>query len=201
MPSFTDLTGLAGIALVLAALCGQVLAGRFLSGKVAAVVSVGVFFLLLAPLGELPAAAYVRGMVGDLSVTTLVLLAHSVALRSGCCDRQIRPGHLTPLCLVLMAAVAFYPSALGATACDAYRWGFGEVWFVAVLLLISLFSIGVRLPLVAVSISFSLLAWSFGWYESGNLWDYLIDPLLAVYAFGRCIFAVGPDMLSRRVQS
>ena len=28
----------------------------------------------------------------------------------------------------------------------------------------------------------AVLAWAAGWYESGNLWDYLIDPMVAGYA-------------------
>ena len=32
------------------------------------------------------------------------------------------------------------------------------------------------------------LAWSLGWYESGNLWDYLLDPFVAIYAL--CAIAI-----------
>jgi hypothetical protein len=48
--------------------------------------------------------------------------------------------------------------------------------------MIALASAALRVPLVTLSISLAVLAWSVGWYESGNLWDYLIDPLLAVYS-------------------
>jgi len=35
---------------------------------------------------------------------------------------------------------------------------------------------------LALSIALAVAAWSFGWYESTNLWDYLLDPWLAIYA-------------------
>jgi hypothetical protein len=36
--------------------------------------------------------------------------------------------------------------------------------------------------LVALCIAFAILAWTVGWYESSNLWDYLLDPWIAIYA-------------------
>jgi hypothetical protein len=35
---------------------------------------------------------------------------------------------------------------------------------------------------LALCIALAVAAWSAGWYESPNLWDYLLDPWLAVYA-------------------
>ena len=34
----------------------------------------------------------------------------------------------------------------------------------------------------ALCIALAVAAWSAGWYESPNLWDYLLDPWLAIYA-------------------
>ena len=70
------------------------------------------------------------------------------------------------------------------TQTDPYRWGYGEPWFLAALLLVAIIGNLSRLPLVAASISLAVLAWAVGWYESTNLWDYLIDPLLCLYALG-----------------
>jgi len=35
---------------------------------------------------------------------------------------------------------------------------------------------------VALCIALAVFAWDIGWYESNNLWDYLLDPLLSIYA-------------------
>jgi hypothetical protein len=182
MASFTDLTGLAGIALALAAACRVLLWRTSLEGRAAVAVAGLVFVLLLLPFGELPLAAYVRGMTGDLSITTLVLIACVVVWRTVLPKQSVgRPtGEL--LLLVAVAAGVLYPLALGAASYDSYRWGYGEPLFLGVLLMIALASAALRVPLVTLSISLAVLAWSVGWYESGNLWDYLIDPLLAVYS-------------------
>jgi hypothetical protein len=86
------------------------------------------------------------------------------------------------LLLVALAALALYPLALGATAFDSYRIGYGDARFFAALLLVALAAWIWNYHLIALCIAFAILAWTFGWYESGNLWDYLLDPWIAIYA-------------------
>jgi len=182
MATFTDLTGLTGITLAVAALCGMALERLTLSKRLSTLSAGGIFVLLLLPFGELPPAAYVRGMVGDLSITTLLLFVYVSGRRLDGLppvDSQHRIGSLL---LLVLAACALYPLALGATAYDPYRLGYGEPWFLWLLLSLALTGSALRLPLVALSISLAVLAWAMGWYESDNLWDYLIDPALSAYA-------------------
>ena len=56
----------------------------------------------------------------------------------------------------------------------------------AVLLVFALLSWAKGLRLLPLLIGLSLLAWSAGLMESANLWDYLLDPWLALAAFFRC---------------
>lgn len=186
MPSLNDLTGLAGIALALATLCALALRRVPLAQRVATPAAGMVFLLLLLPIAELPLAAYVRGMTGDLSISTLLLLADAVVRRAGGGAALGASRRIGALLLPVFAAALLYPLALGAASCDSYRWGYGEPWFLALLLTLALAGMALRMPLVALSISLGVLAWALGWYESANLWDYLIDPLLAGYA----VFAV-----------
>jgi TctA family transporter len=86
--------------------------------------------------------------------------------------------------LVVIAALALYPLALGIGAKDPYRLGYGDPWFLLVLLAIALAAISRRLPVVALVVPLAVLAWGVGWYESTNLWDYLLDPLVAIYGVG-----------------
>jgi hypothetical protein len=37
---------------------------------------------------------------------------------------------------------------------------------------------------VALGLSLAVLAWALGLYESRNLWDYLVDPLVAAWGIG-----------------
>lgn len=182
MASFTDMAGLAGIALAAASLSGMALDRLPLSKRLSTLSAGGIFVLLLLPFGELPLAAYVRGMIGDLSITTLLLFGYVSGRRLDCLpplDSQHRIGSLL---LLVLAACILYPLALGATAYDPYRLGYGEPWFMGLLLMLALTGSTLRLPFVALSISLAVLAWAVGWYESSNLWDYLIDPSLSVYA-------------------
>jgi len=36
-------------------------------------------------------------------------------------------------------------------------------------------------------IAIAIIAWSAHWHESANLWDYLLDPFLAIWAICTCI--------------
>ena len=134
--------------------------------------------LFFWPLGlgmELPLAAYVRGVIGDLSIVTMLLLWTS--LLSG-----NKPAPLAYKVSVACIAIVFYPLALGFGMIDPYAWGYGSIlFFIAVLLFavvcgLANWSKGVWMIAIAI------LAWAAHWHESTNLWDYLLDPFLAIWA-------------------
>jgi hypothetical protein len=182
MPNFTDLTGMLGIASAAAAAV-LLLPGIARWGKnLRAILPAAVFVLTLIPFGGMPVAAYIRGMTGDLSITALVLLWGAL-LRPWCDCRESQARHRFAL-LVLMACIApvFYPMALGAGMLDPYRLGYGDPQFVTALLLLALLAWYLKSGLIALCIALATLAWAAGWYESGNLWDYLLDPFVSVYA-------------------
>ena len=85
---------------------------------------------------------------------------------------------------VAVAALALYPMALGAGLFDPYRLGYGSPWLVSALLAVALAAWFGRLELAATCLALATLAWTLRWYESTNLWDYLLDPLVAGYALG-----------------
>lgn len=182
MPNFTDLTGLAGVASVSTA-AFMLLPGIASIAKPRLAVLLGaVFVLMLIPFSELPLAAYLRGATGDLSITTLMLLCCALARPwFGCGASDTRDRRALWL-LVALAAVAIYPMALGVGAFDPYRLGYGDPQFIAALLMAAMAAWFWQLPLIAVCIAFAILAWTVGWYESDNLWDYLLDPFVSIHA-------------------
>lgn len=183
MPSFTDLTGLFGIAWGIAALCllcGQSALSPWSPARRLSLLGL-VCTLLLAPMNGVPIAVYVRGMVGDLSITTLLALAYAVGRSLGYFPPLDTQRRKVSLQLLAVIACVFYPLALGMTLYDPYRWGYGEPWFLLLLFCLALICV-LRWPLVALSINLAVLAWVVGWYESSNLWDYLLDPMLSIYA-------------------
>jgi hypothetical protein len=182
MPNFTDMTGLAGVACATAAAL-QLLPGMAkLSGRRRALLQGAVFALMLIQFGAMPFAAYVRGMTGDLSITTLVLLC-CMMLRPWCSCVEVQDKHrLALLTLIALAALGLYPMALGVGAHDPYHLGYGNLLFVVALLLFALAAWFQRFLLITLCITLATLAWTVGWYESDNLWDYLLDPFVAIYA-------------------
>ncbi len=180
MPHYTDLTGLAGIASLIAA--GMLQLPRVKHQPKQAMLAAAAVIVSLIPFDGLPLAAYVRGMVGDLSITTMVLLW--VALLQPCHAATERGQRDRLLMLIAATAVVFYPMTLGMSLIDPYRVGYGNAAFVAVVLLIASAAWLLRHSLIALCLALATLAWALGWYESTNLWDYLLDPLVAVYALG-----------------
>jgi len=147
---------------------------------------------VFAPFGDLSAAAYVRGVTGDLSLATLVLAG--AACVAGLTGRTaIGPRDLRALSWLVASAAAFlFPFALGWTRFDPYALGYGSIEFVTALLLITLAAWHFRRNIVVMIVIAAALAYFLGAYESRNLWDYLIDPLVSLYAIA-CLVAAALD--------
>ena len=138
--------------------------------------------LLFVPIEGIPLAGYVRGIAGDLSITTLLLLASSaVALAGGpkLHDRR----ELQALAAFVLASAAFlYPMALGLTSFDPYALGYPDRMrgFLLGLAPVALFAWFRGRLLLLLAVVLALAAFRFELLESRNLWDYLLDPWLAV---------------------
>lgn len=128
--------------------------------------------------GVSPAMA-LRGLWGDPSITTLQLLFLALISRT---PSAFTTGWRAPAAIAAIAAL-FYPLALGATDFDPYRLGYPSL--LALLLVLPLGIAAVTLwwrgqSLWLWLLAIDLLAWTIGLLESPNLWDTLLDPLLAV---------------------
>jgi len=134
--------------------------------------------LFFWPLGlgmELPLSAYVRGVTGDLSIVTMLLLWTALLLAS-------KPVPLVFKFALVFIAIGFYPFALGLGMIDPYAWGYGSIpFFIAVLFFALLCGLAHWSKGVWI-IAIAILAWAAHWHESANLWDYLLDPFLAIWA-------------------
>jgi len=197
MPNFTDLTGLASVASAGAAAVLLLPGVARLSRLRLAVLQGTVFALMLIPFGELPLAAYLRGATGDLSITTLVLIWCTLLRPGFVCGDNDANNRRALLTLVALVALPLYPLSLGLTAFDPYHLGYGDPQFVAVLLLAALAAWIWKHHLIASCISLATLAWATGWYESGNLWDYLLDPFLSIYALAAIMIQVVKALMQK----
>jgi len=135
---------------------------------------VNLFFWPLGMSLELPLSAYVRGVTGELSIVTMLLLWSSVLPSA----KNIPSGFKVSVAVI---AIVFYPLALGLGMLDPYAWGYGSIGlliatiFFAVVCGLAGWTKGVWI------LSFAIIAWATHWHESSNLWDYLLDPFLAIW--------------------
>ena len=181
MPGLTDLVGLAGAAAAIAAvLLGLPGIARLRRARPAPLLFAALVAALV-PLGALPAAGYLRGIVGDLSVTTVFLLVHGL-LRPVFGWAAIDPrSRLALQVLVTAGGLVLYPLALGLGPFDPYGLGYANPWFLAGLLALAVAAGLRRLTLVTWCLALAVLGWAVGATESRNLWDYLVDPLVAAW--------------------
>jgi hypothetical protein len=189
MITFTNLTGLASIVTMIATMAMLLFRLLRIPQPYLSILTFVVAFIVCIPIpfGGLPPAAYVRGIVGDLSITSQVLLTLTL-LKFLVGWQPFQNRERTFLwSIILLAALALYPLALGIGYVDPYRLGFGNVWFLAALFFITLAAYLKRYYLIALCIALAVLAWSVGWNEANNLWDYLLDPFVAIYAVGALV--------------
>lgn len=179
-----DVVGLGGHVLALAtgATAVAFLATRRRAWLIA--VAVGAAGLGLAVrAGGIPLAGYPRGVAGDLSITTLALLA--AALGAMLTGRTVleRPAWQGLCELAAVAGIAGYPLTLGLTQLDPYELGYRPRALVVVVagLVVAWWwrRRGAALVLAAGVAAFNLRL-----LESTNLWDYLLDMPLAVCSVG-----------------
>jgi len=179
--------GLLGCGLLSLAAVATMIRLRRLPVRARYAVMLAAALAVFVPIGDLSVAAYVRGVTGDLSMATLVLAgAGCIAQLTG--RTLIGRRDKQALCWLLALAAAFlYPFALGWTWFDPYALGYGSIEFVTGLLLVTLAAWWARPNLVVLVVVVAGLAFLGGAYESRNLWDYLIDPLVSVYALVRLL--------------
>jgi hypothetical protein len=136
----------------------------------------------LVPVGELMLAEYLRAVIGDLSIVTQALLA--AFLVGYVTERRLRDERqLGAIMVATLAGAAFlYPAALGLGRFDPYALGYASLPFVAVLAAVTVAAWSLRFEWLAACLLVAVSASVAGVLESRNLWDYLVDPLLALYA-------------------
>ncbi|MCJ7800120.1 MAG: hypothetical protein MUP33_10265 [Polaromonas sp.] len=190
---------LLGIGLVLCAGCLRLLSGWLGVTPWSKGVAAVCFVLLWVPIGaaQLPLVAYFRGISSDLSITLVMLAALGLVRRLGG-RGDIDPRERMALsAAVAVAALFLYPLALGWGDSDPYRAGWGAPVMLLVLLAVTVFFWVKGLRLLPMLVAAALLAWTFDLLESTNLWDYLIDPWLAMAAIFQCLNLVRMQLKAR----
>ncbi|HEX19799.1 MAG TPA: hypothetical protein ENG78_03140 [Acidiferrobacteraceae bacterium] len=182
MSTLSSSIGIFGSALLILCLWVRILPWRIKIPAWRGLVFLAGAIILLIPFGELSIAAKLRGLVGDLSMTSLLaMVLISLSYITGR-DYFNRYNRYVLLLSVLCAALFLYPMTMGLTFFDPYLMGYGSYGFAAVVFLGALISWAIRAYVTAAALLLAMVAYSVGLYESRNLWDYLIDPVIAIYA-------------------
>jgi hypothetical protein len=138
--------------------------------------------VLCIPIAGLAPVFYLRGVFGEFSLTSTLVLV-GLALCRGTGKALLPKSELIWLAgLVGLTALWFYPMSLGAGMIDPYQWGFQPK-----LVALAVVATGVLAwlkghNLIVAVLSLGLLGFQFGLLESNNLWDYLLDPFAAITA-------------------
>jgi hypothetical protein len=198
MHNFTDLTGLIGSASIIASSALILPSVKRLAQPRMAMFLGAIFVYALLPITGMSLAAYLRGGIGDVSITTLLLLWSVLAKPWLSCTTLNIKNRFALFALIALAALALYLMALGIGAYDPYRLGYGNTPFVTTVLLIALAAWYWKIYWVTLCIACATLAWAMGWYESTNLWDYLLDPFVASYALAVITKKIAMTLLKLR---
>lgn len=180
-----------GQTLLLAVLITMLL-GRFVKDKrkrIGIVVG-GLVLGIFLPVFGLSVAQWVRSVVGDLSVVTMIIFSNiltqrlfNITLVDDATKKTLLPG-------VILVGIVFYPLALGMSAFDPYQLGYSPALMSALLCLTSIVAWFKSVRSLAVILLMPILAFNLHMLESFNLWDYLLDPIVFVYAVVQIVLNV-----------
>jgi hypothetical protein len=135
------------------------------------------------------AREYLGGFIGDLSITTQILLAGAIVkqvLRVDILDARERS---SVLAAAAVAGLVLYPLSSGVSGVDLYSLGFHSFGLMFGLALAAVISWYFR-PGVAAIIPLGVIAFNLRLLSSTNVWDYLLDPALTLFAWGWVLIAL-----------
>ena len=192
-------TGLFGASLLVAAAGALVLRRWRLALRWRAAAIILLLVVAATPVRGLPLAGYLRGVVGDPSISTMLLAGASLV--SYVLGRELLAARERAAWFAAAGAGALflYPMALGAGTFDPYALGYGSFGFVTALLALTFAAWSARYYWLVSSIVAAVAAHLAGLLESANLWDYLIDPLVTAWALS-ALSLRGTRFLRRRLR-
>ncbi len=134
-------------------------------------------------IGDLRLIAYPGGVLGDLSITTQILLASVIVKQVLRIDILSARDRSSVFFAAAAGGLVLYPLSSGLTILDVYSLGFESTALLIGLAVLAVMGWYLR-PGAAIVIPVSVIAFNFGWLASTNVWDYLLDPMLTLFAWG-----------------
>lgn len=185
--TLSTIIGIGGHALLLSAIVLRLTCIFDLRRGYSYLLAIAVLIAASVPIGPMPVAQVTRGIFGDMSITSLILLSYFFIFPTTSRDKSRQL-----FILVIITGLLFYPAALGLGMQDPYQWGYLNSYrgiappmlFLAALIGITLIAARLKNDLILLCITAATGAFLIGAMESRNIWDYLIDPMIVI--FGLC---------------
>ncbi len=137
----------------------------------------------LSQFGDIRLIAYPGGVLGDLSITAQLLLASVIAKQILRIEIFSERARSTILLATAGAGIVLYPFSSGLTMLDVYSSGFDSTTLMIALAVLAAIGWTLR-PGAAIVIPLSVVAFNLELLTSNNVWDYLLDPVLTLFAWG-----------------
>ncbi|MFT3878533.1 MAG: hypothetical protein QM703_02600 [Gemmatales bacterium] len=192
-----EIVNFIGLALLLATL-PVYLAQRFGATRLGlAGWSLAMSAVFLIPWNGHSIVYFVRGVVGDLSVSSLVVLCviYGRALTKPVSSHQHIRGQVGWMLLAIL--LPLYASTTGYLTFDLYGWGYEPQWFLVALGLLMLWAWQTQ-PALAIAWLIGVVSFAWGMTPSRNLWDALFDPFMAFTAMGIVVSSVMRAVLPKK---
>ena len=140
------------------------------------------FAAAFLPLGDLDVNAYLYAYTGALSLSTLALIAALAGRRLWSLEILPQQDRRALLTGAAATGLLLYPMALGLGPFDPYAMGFAGPLLPLLLAVAAAAAWWQGLRATAVVLLAVLWGWLLALGESQNLWDYLLDAWLWLYA-------------------
>ena len=134
----------------------------------------------LVPFADYSLSHYLRPLTGDLSIASLACFSLLIYTYL---KKQDMPFD-TPILTLIVAcsALILYPTSLGLTYFDLYAYGYYPIILAPCVFVVFATALWNGWRLTACVIPLAYIAFTLGLLESDNLWDYLLDPMLTIFA-------------------
>ncbi len=186
--TLSTIIGIGSHALLLSAIVLRITCIFNLRRSYSYILAISALIVVSVPIGAMPAAQVTRGIFGDMSITSMILLGYFFIFPTTSRDKSRQL-----FILVIITGVLFYPAALGLGMTDPYQWGYLNSYrgiatpmlFLATLILVVLIAVRLQNDLILLCIAIATGAFLIGAMESKNIWDYLIDPMIVTFGLFR----------------
>lgn len=136
---------------------------------------------LFVPINSVSLILQLKGVFADLSLTTVMLLTIWPLLRVN--NISLNGSDFTWLCAaVLTLAFTLYPMALGVGPYDSYMLGYQPSVLLTLVAAMGVLAVQKKYWVSAATVVVVLFGYWLRVLPSQNFWDYLLDPILVIFA-------------------